>query len=383
MINLLKLFNMKRTYQIFFAVIMMSIFASCEDFMDIHKEYIKDGEIIYAPKIDSMVFIAGQNRIQFRYWLYKSPNVRSVDLYWNDGLDSLIIPVTPTTGIDSLTAIIPNLEEKSYTFTARTTDLYGHKSLYATNFGTAYGELFESTLSGRRINSMILDDNRFDCEVSFFSGSSGLQRTEVRFKKANGEIEIVPVLPDDGKCSVTMGEAFFETRSLYIPEAESVDTFATAWVKSFPRYMFLYDRSTWEVLEVSDETASDGGGMHTLLDDDLGNFWHSQWDNGNAPLPHWVVIDMKEERSIAKLAVYRRQNNGDSKSVVAYVGDSPDASGSWRIIGGGSFTSGDDLLEFDTDDSMTGRYFKLVLPDSNKEPFTSIAEIYFYGSSGL
>lgn len=26
--------------------------ASCDDFMDVHKEFIKDGEIIYAPKVE-------------------------------------------------------------------------------------------------------------------------------------------------------------------------------------------------------------------------------------------------------------------------------------------------------------------------------------------
>ena len=76
--------------------LILSALISCGDFMDVHKEYIKDGEIIYAPKVAAVTFLAGMNRIEFRYSLYKSPNVRSVDLYWNDGADSLIMPVTPS-----------------------------------------------------------------------------------------------------------------------------------------------------------------------------------------------------------------------------------------------------------------------------------------------
>ena len=28
---------------------------------------------------------------------------------------------------------------------------------------------------------------------------------------------------------------------------------------------------------------------------------------------------------------------------------------------------------------MKGRYLKLLLPDSNREPYTSVAEVYVYG----
>ncbi len=35
--------------------------ASCDKFTDVHAEYIKGGEIIYAVKPDSIVFVAGSN----------------------------------------------------------------------------------------------------------------------------------------------------------------------------------------------------------------------------------------------------------------------------------------------------------------------------------
>ena len=31
-------------------------------------------------------------------------------------------------------------------------------------------------------------------------------------------------------------------------------------------------------------------------------------------------------------------------------------------------------------DKSKGRYLKLLLPDSNREPYTSVAEVYVYGN---
>ena len=71
---------MKRIYGIVAFVVSVLSFVSCDDFMDVHKEYIEDGEIIYAPKPDSIAFIAGKERILFFCRTYNSPNVKSVNL---------------------------------------------------------------------------------------------------------------------------------------------------------------------------------------------------------------------------------------------------------------------------------------------------------------
>lgn len=361
------------------------LLASCENFMDIHNEYIKEGEIIYAPKTDSIAFTAGQDRILFRFWLYNSPNVRTVDLYWNNRNDSLITPVTPSTGRDSMGIIIPGMGEQAYTFEARTTDIYGHKSLYTTGFGNSYGPQYESLLTNRRIRNVALTEN--GGEITWFAASDGLAGMDVRYQTHKGVTQTIRTSAKESKtlCPDVKAGSSFEIRSLFIPEEESIDTFTLAWVtpqEAFP-VIFLYDRSDWEVIAVSDETASDGGGMKTLIDGDLESFWHSNWEGESTPLPHWAVIDMKSSRKIARIETYRRKGNGDSKTVEYYVGNSPDADAStWQKIGEGQFSSGD-LLTMDINEAINtgqGRYLKLLLPDSNRDPFISIAEVYLYGN---
>lgn len=220
---------MKRIYSIVVFVASVLCFASCDDFMDVHKEYIEGGEIIYAPKPDSINFIAGKNRILFNCRTYNAPNVQSIDVYWNDGLDSLIIPVELKTGYDSISVVLDNMEEKSYTFDVRTTDNFGHKSLYLTDFGTSYGETYQSRLSDRRIKTVSLSDK--GGTVTWYFAPADLVRSEIKYIKNDGSRSIVeaPATTDVVELQDIKPGSVLEYRSLYIPEAEAIDTFATAW----------------------------------------------------------------------------------------------------------------------------------------------------------
>lgn len=375
---------MMKLYNCLALSLFASVFFSCEDVMDIHKDFIEGGEIIYAPKPDSIAFIAGKERIQFTCWTYNAPNVKTVDVYWNGGLDSLLIPVQMGTGRDSVTVILENMEEKSFTFDVRTTDNFGHKSLSVTNFGTAYGDFYQSTLSDRRVKELSLSDK--GGTIDWYAKVDGLVRNEIRYVKKDGTEEIVfmPAEENSAFCPDVKPGSSFEYRSLFIPEEEAIDTFSTEWKKyetAFP-VEYMYDRSDWSVLAVSDETASDGGGMNTLIDGNLGSYWHSQWDGGDAPLPHWAVIDMQTPKEIGKLDIYRRPGNTDAKTIEVYVSDQPDADADgWGKIGSAVFGDKDNVVVTipESVDTGKGRYLKILLPDSNRDPFISIAEVFVYG----
>lgn len=344
---------------------------------------IEGGEIIYAPKPDTINFIAGEGRILFNCRTYNAPNVRSIDVYWNDGLDSLIIPVELKTGYDSISVVLDNMEEKSYTFNVRTTDNFGHKSLYLTDFGTSYGETYQSRLRDRRIKTVSLSDK--GGTVTWFFAPKDLVRSEIRYIKNDGSQSVAETPPTKEQVELPDIKAgsTVEYRSLFIPEVEAIDTFATAWKTfetPFPEE-YKYDSGSWIVLSVSDESA-DHGGKIALLDGNLSTFWHSAYADGDAPLPHWAVIDMQSPKRISRVEVYRRAGNTDTKSVELYVSDQPDSdSANWIKIGDGVFGNGNSIsiIISESVDIHLFRYLKLLLPDSNREPFTSIAEIYVYG----
>ena len=370
---------MKKIYKSFCILVGFAfLFAACEGMMDVHKEYIKDGEVIYAPKIAASQFYSGKERAYFMGLLWNAPNVKTVDIFWNNGKDSLITPVSPAEGVYTFEISVPLNEEKAYTFDVRTTDIFGHHSLKTMGTASSYGAMYQSSLTNRYIKQMTLVGD--DGEISWLAAAEGLVRSEVRYTDVNNEQKVVHVFPDENiaVCPNPKENAIFEYRSLFLPEISAVDTFEVAW-ETIP-YYYRYDRSTWSVISCSDEQVDDGGGMAVLIDDNLNNYWHSQWRAPAAPLPHWAIIDMETAKSIGRIETYRRKGNTNTKSVWYYVSDDPDPDAtSWKQIATGTFVSGD-LLTLDTSDNTNrGRYLKIYLPDSNSTgQYTSIAEIYVY-----
>src|SRR3546814_12877323 len=130
----------------------------------------------------------------------------------------------------------------------------------------------------RRVRSHELKES--GAIINWFSAIEGLTWTDIKYTTDNGETNMVRLNPGDERiiCPDFKEGTGFQFSSSFIPEEFSIDTFSVDWEQY--EGIYKYDRSTWSVLAVSDETASDGGGMNTLLDDNLGSYWHSKWDGG-------------------------------------------------------------------------------------------------------
>jgi hypothetical protein len=344
--------------------------------MDTHRKYLEGGETIYAPKVDSLVFHNGKGRVQLWFWLLESPNVRSVDIFWNNYADSLSVPVTPSTGLDSMAVYVPLTEERSYTLYIRTTDVFGNHSLAEMGSATSYGAIYESTLANRGVKSA--ETAGSITEIQWYGIADGYVCSEVRYTGMNGEARTVRALPNETStlCPDAKAGSTYEHRSLYVP-VNSIDTFYLEWTPIAP--LVKLDKSLWSVISWSDEQADDGGGAVVLINDNLSDYWHSQWRAPAAQLPHWAIIDMGAPKEILKINTYRRRGNTNTKSVWYYVGDDPDPDAvSWTKIAEGTYSSGD-LLALQVSESVPGRYLKIYLPDSNNGQNTSIAEIDVFG----
>jgi hypothetical protein len=380
---------MKKIFSTLLTGVVLAGLLSCESMMDIHRDYVEDGEIVYMPKPESVEFLAGKGRIVLRIVLYNSPNVKSVDVYWNNGIDSLIYPVTPSTGMDTIEINIPNLEEQSYTFTVWTTDAYRNRSLPITGFSNSYGELFQSSLINQPVWRISLTEE--GGEITWAAIVDNLVSAQVRYFDKDDEEQTVISTPTDAStvlCANVKASSKFKYRSLFLPEENAIDTFYVDWTEHetpFPE-MLLLNKSQFSVLAVSDETASDGGGMHMIIDDNLNTYWHSKWSGGNAPFPHWVVIDLGKPRNIRRIEIYRRMYSqfSDTKTVQFAVGDTPVWNDpAWKDIGQVVFSNivgeNQEILDIPPSVDTDGRYMRLWLPDNNgRQTYVAISEIYIY-----
>ncbi|KAA6300429.1 MAG: hypothetical protein EZS26_003422 [Candidatus Ordinivivax streblomastigis] len=376
---------MKKTINILSILVVVFGLVACDNMMDVHQEYLEGGETVYMPRPNSVEFLAGKNRVVTRIIFYNSPNVKTVDIYWNNRQDSLITPVTLSTGLDIIEVPIPNLDEKSYTFTVWATDAYGNHSLPTEGFGTAYGEMFQRSLVNQPVWRLSITEDAG--LITWSTTVDHLVRNEIRYLTQDGDSTMATSLAGvTGTLPNAKTSSQFRYRSVFIPETNAVDTFFVDWTKyenAFPE-MILIDKKNFRVLAVSDQH-SEGGGMHMVIDDNFNTYWHSQYSPNVNP-PHWLTMDLGKSREIVRIEIYRRMYNAsskDTKTVEFFVGDEPDANATtWKSIGSIQFpdVGGDNMriLDVGPDVNTDGRYLKLLLPDSWRTPFIQISEIYIY-----
>jgi len=144
------------------------------------------------------------------------------------------------------------------------------------------------------------------------------------------------------------------------------------------------DRVGWEIIDYSDQREDDGGGVNAVLDGDVTTFWHSYWgDPENTPLPHWIIIDMKQEYNIMSIEIIRRVSGmtTDTKTIEFEVSSDNE---SYEYAGKIDFGTPEEFdgttKQVNLASVKTGRYLKVTVTESNRSPFSAIAEVYVKGT---
>jgi hypothetical protein len=142
------------------------------------------------------------------------------------------------------------------------------------------------------------------------------------------------------------------------------------------------DKSIWSILDFSTQEAGGEGPVNgyatAAIDGNTGTFWHSQWQGGTPPHPHWIAVDMGKVYTLVSLATSRRQgdNRGQTECKIYTSVDGV----TWSDHG--TFT-----VNPDTDDPQTftiptlesARYFKYESTKS-RQGFSFLGEIWAYGA---
>lgn len=203
--------------------------------------------------------------------------------------------------------------------------------------------------------------------LEFSYSASGEDKT-VRVESASlsGEATVSGMVGADQDLAVTISDPFgFSFRKV---------------ISVAPIEAVLLDKSSWAVTDFSSEEPAEGapnGLASATIDGNLGSFWHSDWANAAPGYPHWFVVDMGAEKTIASFEVFRRQGDGRGQTKHRfYVSDD-----------GVEWT---DLGLFDMDPNIDGgqsyaissnpkaRYFKYEAVEGPNF-FAALAEINVYG----
>ena len=158
-----------------------------------YKEFLEGGEKIYVAKADSLRGFPGKNRIELQWLLLSDPTIASANIYWNNRADSMKVDLVKTDKIDTVSVIIPNLEEGGYDFEVISKDKKGNSSISKTVYAYAYGENYRRSLLPRSISNTTLTAQN-ELKFTWRKANEQVLSTEIKYLDAEGQERVV-VLP--------------------------------------------------------------------------------------------------------------------------------------------------------------------------------------------
>ncbi len=286
------------------------IVASCDDMNDPHKEYLREGEIVYIGKLDSVKVLPGNKRVKLIGLLNADPKISYCRIYWGNRSDSVDVKIDGTSdNEDRWFEQLLSLDEGGYTFEFVNHDDDDNTSLSVSKTGEVYGDEYESGLISRKIDEIVTyPDSAIITWKSTIENSIGVDFTYI-----NKNDETISVFVETDQDELILKDfkvgGQYEYQTLFLPEEEAIDTFYSAKVTGvFPSEFYL-DRSKWlkVILPTDAPLGCYGGSIENLWDGDKGTWYHSGCTEADG-IPHHFTIDLGTLSVLSKFKVSPRQN---------------------------------------------------------------------------
>ncbi len=208
---------------------------SCKK-MDDYKEFAGGGEIVYPATFDSLKVIPGNGRVMITGLLSGDPNVSKYRVFWNSGSDSLEKTFTRHGKTDTLKQVVDHLPEGPMTFTLRTYDNKGNRSIPMTVTGNVYGASFQASVNERGNRAVLSTKFNPDgsalitwANVDAYVGVLGMR---IRYYDATDKLRdtIVPSILKDQKTTIpgVSVQKQIAYNTLFLPDTVGIDTFTVA-----------------------------------------------------------------------------------------------------------------------------------------------------------
>jgi len=330
--------------KLYLAIAIMSYMVyGCSKMDHTYRQFAKKGDQRYSKQPDSVFIFPGHNRV--RAWMVVSdPNIVRSRIFWNNGSDSIEVPVDMTSKeSDTVSAIIDSLDEGTYTFLFYTYDKGGNVSIEVQAIGQVYGDTYIGSLSNRLIKNASLINEKGKVLWLAESDSHALG-SEIKYQDQQGNTNNIWVSLNDLETIIDehpKGDTI-QYRTLFLPDSLSIDTFYTDYqtVVLGPAVPMELDKSKFSELRLPTDAPIDksSGPMTNLWDNILdGKSWY-RTKNGTGS-PHWYTIDLGVTAQLSKYTVWQRgtvsehnllYTNADPRVWEVWGSNDPDPDGGWN-----------------------------------------------------
>jgi hypothetical protein len=293
---------------------------------DSYAEFVKDGEITYSKKVDSLAVYAGKNRVKISF-VNLGPRVTKVKIFWNLKSQSLELPVPAANR--NLNVIIPDLAEGTYSFDVITYDNSGNVSVGTTLIGNVYGEGYSNTLRVRAVQGANVIKEMGS--VSWLTAPAGALATEIKYTDI---AEVAKVIYAPFNQSLTVLPNFKEGRAItyrtqFLPEPNAIDTFYTAALtRTIVQVPVRLDRTLFANVKLpNDKWQPNGGNPNWVLEkawDGITNNDGVLFHAARTNFPATVTIDLGKLNKLTSMKVWGRTaaadlfNKGNLKEFEVY-----------------------------------------------------------------
>ncbi|HEY9259940.1 DUF4959 domain-containing protein [Chitinophaga sp.] len=139
-------------------------------------------------------------------------------------------------------------------------------------------------------------------------------------------------------------------------------------------------KNSWTIAAFSDQEAGGEGAVNgyatAAIDDNIGTFWHSSWNEAQPPYPHWISINLGQAATISRVGLVNRQNATSGQTEIQLMGS---ADGTvWTDLGTYSFQQ-KNAEQFFAVTPQRWQYIKVVLT-KGPDYYGFLAEVDLFGA---
>jgi hypothetical protein len=187
-------------------------------------EYVKNGEISYATRVDTLWANGGKNRIRIAWKLPPNKNAVKAVIYWNNQNDMKEVP-TISSPNGQYELLLDNIPQGAYLFNLFTLDSEGNKSVGLSVSASSYGTNFQSTIVNRTIASKVIKEGAID--IKWNGAEKGDTGTLLSYTHADGDVRTIVVKTTDNETSIIDIKRGTELniQSQFLPEPGALDIF--------------------------------------------------------------------------------------------------------------------------------------------------------------
>lgn len=309
---------MKTTIKILFTLGIILALHGCSGMEDIYEKYVVYGGRVYPQKATDPQGCSGDSRAVIKWKKGVDSSVIKAIVSWDDGKNSKEFDIN--SHAEEVELLLTNLEERDYSFSIRTCDAQGNKSIPVEVNTRAYGETYKSSLYNRTIGLAYLnDENGLVVEWNEADVTSGIVRSELTYTNTLGT-SVTKVIEADEKAPFIIKDYKLDTKfvhqSFFVPDTTCIDTFTGTKEEELP--LTIIDRSNWTAEASSYEDNAQlpaGGPADFVLDGNKLTFWHTAHDPVQVGPPHWIAVDMKRPILIKRIMLQGR-NDGNGQDLM-------------------------------------------------------------------